>query len=251
MMHFRFIKSYLPVILNRFLIIPMPARGSMEFTLDMLQTFPGIHVAEGEVRSVLILPEMLPLELRKKEVIRDLQSRFTRENIKDDPMFRAYRDFFWKVGVDPTKTRPASEALVRRALMKGILPRINTAVDAYNLASAQCGIPIAAFDADLLTGGLVMRFATEGEQFRGIGMQKLIPLRRNQVVLTDEKDIVAIYPYRDADSTRVTIHTRNIHLVSCGVPQIDQEMVQRAYKTCARYLEEFTGGSPSGMVLSP
>ncbi|HUW43054.1 MAG TPA: hypothetical protein VMW02_02320, partial [Thermoplasmata archaeon] len=40
----------------------------------------------------------------------------TLEAVKDRPDFRAYRDFFWRLGVDPTKTRPASEALIRRIL---------------------------------------------------------------------------------------------------------------------------------------
>ena len=31
------------------------------------------------------------------------------EQVKDIPILRAYRDFYWKVGTDPTKTRPAGE----------------------------------------------------------------------------------------------------------------------------------------------
>src|SRR5439155_24626453 len=38
------------------------------------------------------------------------------ETLKDEPWLRAYRDFFWRVGVDPTKVRPAAEALLRRVI---------------------------------------------------------------------------------------------------------------------------------------
>ncbi|MDD1678627.1 MAG: hypothetical protein LUO93_05535 [Methanomicrobiales archaeon] len=224
---------------------------SMEFSPDVPKTFPGIGVAEGVVRSVSIPPYSPQLDLLEREVIRDLQTRYTLESVKNDPIFRAYRDFFWRVGVDPTKTRPASEALVRRVLIKGTLPRINTAVDAYNTASAQSGIPIAAFDADLLAGTLTMRFGQVGETFRGIGIQKPIPLHPNQVILADAREIVAIYPYRDADSTRVTTETRNIHLVACGAPGINRDLVKATYERCARYLKEFTGGSPDAVSVSP
>jgi DNA/RNA-binding domain of Phe-tRNA-synthetase-like protein len=223
----------------------------MELYPDVLSTFPGINVVEGEVRSARILPASPLLDQRRQEVIRDLQSRYNLETVKDDPVFRAYRDFFWRVGVDPTKTRPASEALVRRVLGKKALPRINTAVDAYNLASAESGIPIAAFDADLLAGDLTMRFAREGEEFLGIGMLKPIPLHQNQVILTDTRQIVAIYPYRDADSTRVTLDTQNIHLVTCGVPAIGREQILSAYRLCTRYLQDYCGGSPTLAILSP
>jgi len=86
------------------------------------------------------------------------------------PIFRTYRDFFWEIDIDPTKTRPASEALVRRVLQGKTLPTINTLVDAYNLASLTSGIPLAAFDYQSLEGELEMRFARKGEEFLGIGM---------------------------------------------------------------------------------
>jgi DNA/RNA-binding domain of Phe-tRNA-synthetase-like protein len=223
----------------------------MEFSPEVVVKFPGICVAEGDIRSVSIKAENAALEAFKPEVARIIKSKHTLENVKDDPVFRAYRDFFWSVGTDPTKTRPASEALVRRLLSGGMLPRINTAVDSYNLASAVSGVPIAAFDADKLDGSLTMRFAKEGESFTGIGMKEPIILKPNQVVLTDTKKVIAVYPYRDADNTKVTAATRNIRIVSCGVPRINKNRVLEAYGTCAAYLMEYAGGVPSEPRISP
>jgi DNA/RNA-binding domain of Phe-tRNA-synthetase-like protein len=223
----------------------------MEFSQEVLAAFPGIGVAEGDIRSVHITQEHPGLEALKLDIIREVRSRFTLEQVKDEPLFRAYRDFFWSVGVDPTKTRPASEALVRRMLSGGNLPRINTAVDAYNLASALTGIPMAAFDADTLTGDLAMRFARDGELFLGIGMEKPVVLQKNQVILTDSEQVIAIYPYRDSDATKVTPDTKNIHIVTCGVPKIDRQKVVAAYDVCAGYLKEYTGGVPSGAEVFP
>ncbi|HEY3422536.1 MAG TPA: phenylalanine--tRNA ligase beta subunit-related protein, partial [Methanocellaceae archaeon] len=168
----------------------------MHFTSDILEKFPGICVAEGDIRILRIEPHSTALDAYKNDVSDLIRSRFTLENVKDDPGFRAYRDFFWSVGIDPTKTRPASEALVRRILANKQLPTINTAVDAYNLASALSGVPIAAFDADTLEGPLTMRFAVDGESFQGIGMKEPVMLKQNQVILADSKKIIASYPYR-------------------------------------------------------
>jgi DNA/RNA-binding domain of Phe-tRNA-synthetase-like protein len=223
----------------------------MELSPEVVEKFPGICVAEGDIRSVSVKAENTALEAFKSEVVRIVRSKHTLENVKDDPVFRAYRDFFWSVGTDPTKTRPASEALVRRLLSGGMLPRINTAVDAYNLASAVSGVPIAAFDADRIEGGLTMRFAREGESFTGIGMKEPAMLKPNQVVLTDTKKIIAVYPYRDSDNTKVTAATRNIHIVSCGVPHINKKRVLEAYGICATYLMEYAGGVPSEPRTSP
>ena len=159
---------------------------------DIRKTFPGLFIVEGDIGPLSITDKNPRLEILKNEVITEIKGRFTLEQVKDEPLFRAYRDFFWSVGVDPTKTRPASEALVRRILAGKPLPSINTAVDAYNLASIRTGVPIGAFDADLLHGELSMRFAQEGEEFLGIGMEKPINLQKNQVILIDERDYCSV-----------------------------------------------------------
>ena len=211
----------------------------MIFHEDIITTFPGLFVVEGDVGPVSIEKNNANLEMLKQTIITEVNERYTLEQVKDEPLFRAYRDFFWSVGVDPTKTRPASEALIRRILAGKPLPSINTAVDAYNLASIRTGVPIGAFDADLLHGELSMRFAQEGEEFLGIGMEKPINLQKNQVILIDEKEIIAVYPYRDSDETKITPGTKTIHIVSCGVPNIEKETVIRAYDLASAYLKEF------------
>lgn len=223
----------------------------MEFHDDILIAFPGICVAEGIIKSVRITRSSPSLEILKKEIIHEIRSRYTLEQVKDDPLFRAYRDFFWSVGVDPTKTRPASEALVRRILSGGTLPTINTAVDAYNLASASSSVPIGAFDSDTLSGNLTMRFATEGEVFLGIGMDKPVSLRKNQVILADPGEIIAVYPYRDSNATKVTNETKNIHIVACGVPGVKRELVLGGYALCAGYLKNHAFGIPPAPGIFP
>lgn len=223
----------------------------MNFSHEVLVTFKGICVAEGDIRSVQIAPESPGLEILKLETIQEMKSRYTLDLVKNEPVFRAYRDFFWSVGVDPTKTRPASEALIRRILSVGKLPGINTAVDAYNLASVRTGIPIAAFDAGTLTGDLTLRFARDGELFFGIGMEKPAVLHPNQVIMTDAEQIIAIYPYRDSDSTKVTPETRNIRIITCGVPNIDRERLIEAFDLCAGYLKRYAGGTSERAEVFP
>jgi DNA/RNA-binding domain of Phe-tRNA-synthetase-like protein len=211
----------------------------MKMHNDILAAFPGLSVAEGKVGPLSIQEKSPRLEALRDEIVCSVREQYTLERIKDEPLFRAYRDFFWRVGVDPTRTRPASEALVRRILAGKMLPAINTAVDAYNLASIRTGIPIAAFDADTLAGELSMRFAEEGEAFLGIGMTAPVLLHKNQVILTDDDAIVAVYPYRDSDATKITLDTETVHIVACGVPKVEREKVHSAYELAVAYLQEY------------
>ena len=167
--------------------------------------------------------------------------------VKDQKVFRAYRDFFWGVGVDPTKTRPAGEALTRRILSGWGLPTINTFVDSYNLASAETGIAIAAFDLSKVSGpDLSMRKATPREVFLGIGMEAPIELKGVEMVIEDSRsrELVAVYPYRDSDGSKVTEESESALLMMCGVPGIETSLLEEARDVAKRYVERFCTRAP-------
>lgn len=66
-----------------------------------------------------------------------------------------------------------------------------------------------------------MRQAQAGEEFLGIGMNESMRLTGVEVVVTDEEKLIAVYPYRDADSSKVIEATQDLVLMVCGVPGID------------------------------
>jgi DNA/RNA-binding domain of Phe-tRNA-synthetase-like protein len=123
--------------------------------------FPGLAAQIVRFTGVTVARESPELERYKKEVAERIRERWNVEELRDHPTFRAYRDFFWRMDIDPTKTRPAAEALIRRVLRGNPIPKINTWVDAYNLVSMESAIPVASFDTDLLEGPLLMREAEE------------------------------------------------------------------------------------------
>ena len=67
-------------------------------------------------------------------------------------------------------------------------------------------------------------------------------LHKNQVALTDEDAIVAVYPYRDSDATKITLATTMVHIVACGVPGVEREKVYSACELAITYLQEYASG---------
>jgi len=204
--------------------------------------YPSLDVLTRRVTNVLVEQRNSELEKFKEELVKEVKAKYTLDSLKDAPTFRAYRDFFWRVGIDPTKNRPAAEALIRRILRDNPIPNINTVVDAYNLASIKTEIALAAFDIQELRGALVMRFASRGEKFLGIGMEKPMDLEGGEVVISDDQKLVAIYPHRDADRSKVTEKTRDILLLVCGVPGIAKDALAGAAAVAVEYLTRFCGG---------
>ena len=223
----------------------------MRLTLDkeVRERFPDLKLALVEVRGVVVKKQAEGLNELKQEVLSWVRENYRLETLKDVPIFRLYRDFFWRLNIDPTKIRPASEALVRRVLQGKSLPNINTVVDAYNLASIKTGVPLAVFDAEKLKGDLMMRFARKGEKFLGIGMKEPVTLKGGELVIADEEKLIAIYPYRDSDEAKVTESTTNILVVSCGVPGVDAERLRDAAKTAVDFIGRFCGGAPGDIIL--
>ena len=214
----------------------------LKIDIQLKTSFPELKVLTCEIRGVKVEKRNVELEKFEDEITKHARERYDLESLKDGSTFRAYRDFFWKIGIDPTKIRPASEALIRRILGGRTIPRINTLVDAYNLASIKTEIALAAFDADKLKGNLLMRFAEKGEEFLGIGMEKPMLLHGGEIVISDGEKLVAVYPYRDADSTKITEKTKNVLLLVCGVPGIGEEILQNAAQVALEFVTRFCGG---------
>ena len=215
----------------------------LEVDKDLETKFPSLSALVMRLQGAKVRLEDPELEAFKEEVIERIKGRWALEQLREHPVFRAYRDFFWRVGVDPTKTRPASEALIRRVLRGRSLPRINTFVDAYNLASMEAAVPLAAFDMAWLSGDLLMREAATGEEFLGIGMEKPVILEGGEVVVEDGEKFVAIYPYRDAEVAKITVDTEDVLMLVCGVPNVGSDILNQAERISKEYVTRFCGGS--------
>ncbi len=170
-----------------------------------------------------------------ERLLDELRGGFTLEGLKRDPRVRAYRDFYWRIGVDPTKTRPSSEALVRRAL-RGRFPRINPVVDAGNVASARGMVPIGLYDLDSLVLPARLTLSRGGEEFKPIGggPEELPP--GIPVLVDAQGKIVHVYPHRDSIDTAVKPSTTKILAIAAGVPGIPGEALIETLRDLGRLL---------------
>ena len=204
--------------------------------------FPELSIGVGIINNVHVEAENEQIKKLRKPVYEEVRAKYDLETLKDNPTVRAYRDFYWRLDIDPTKTRPSGEALLRRVLHGDDLPRISTLVDAYNLASTKTIIPISGFDKDRLTPPFHVRFAKDGETFLGIGMAKPMTLTDNMLVLADEKQVLCVYPYRDSDYTKITEQTRNVLIVSYGAQEITEQQLTEAVEVTLEYIKLVSGG---------
>jgi DNA/RNA-binding domain of Phe-tRNA-synthetase-like protein len=89
------------------------------------------------------------------------------------PAVQAVRRIFHKSGVDPTRYRPSSEALLRRVLKARGLYLVNSAVDLVNYFSLMTLWPMGLFDSSLIRPPVLFRSGRAGETYQGIGREML------------------------------------------------------------------------------
>jgi len=215
---------------------------NVEWASDVSEKFPKLAICIGVISNVRVEKENSQTKDLKRTVYSEVKAKYNIESLKDNPTVRAYRDFYWKLDIDPTKRRPSGEALLRRILHGDELPCISTVVDAYNLASMETIIPISGFDKDSISPPFHVRYARDDEAFTGIGMKQPIALKGNMFVLADEKQILCVYPYRDSYFTKITEKTRNVLIVGYGAPQISEEQLREAVETTLSYIQRCSGG---------
>jgi DNA/RNA-binding domain of Phe-tRNA-synthetase-like protein len=208
---------------------------NMEFTAvfdpEVSNRLPGLSMCIGALANVHVEKNNEQVKSLRNTVYEEVKARYKIETLRDDPTVRAYRDLHWKLGIDPTRTRPSGEALLRRFLNGNDLPDISNVVDAYNLASMKTVIPISGFDRDRLNLPLHVRFAGNGDVFTGIGMDKPLSLTERMLIVVDGKQVVCIYRYRDSDDTKITLNTRNVIVVGYGAPGIAECQLKEAVET--------------------
>jgi len=208
----------------------------------------GIFIAYTEVTSIIVRETDNGLEEEMKK-IEEKYKGIDIDSLKDDPVVRAYRDFYWKIKIDPTKTRPSGEALRRRIARNGKLPRINNVVDIGNLVSADTMVPIGIYDTARFKYPLVLRLSEGNETFFGIGKKEPEKLDKDiPILVDDEGKVMHIYPYRDSQLTNVINTTENVLIVSAGVMGVPEELVRNATTRVAELLVKYACGKWNGEV---
>jgi DNA/RNA-binding domain of Phe-tRNA-synthetase-like protein len=150
----------------------------------------------------------------------------------------AVRTMYKRVGLDPTKRRPSSEALLRRVRKGDPLPRINSMVDVCNWCSLEFQLPYGLYDAAHIDGDVVLRLGTPGESYPGIRKDDVHVGGR--ITLADRRGPFG-NPTSDSARTMVTTATTRALVVVFAPFELDERRVSHVLDVTAHRMNEFTG----------
>ena len=155
----------------------------------------------------------------------------------------AVRAMYRRFGVDPTKTRPSSEALLRRMRKGDALPRINNVVDVCNWCSLEFQVPYGLYDLSKVSGPIELRVGAAGEAYAGIRKDDVHVDGR--LVLADALGAFG-NPTSDSARTMVTTAATAILTVIFAPASVGAGDLERMLDVTSERMRRFAGGIERG-----
>lgn len=215
----------------------------MEFRAAM---FP-IQISLGSVRLGLLeadqvltgpAPEDLSAELRS--VTAELARARTVEAVATMEPVRAVRAMFRSWGLDPSKYRPSSEALLRRVALGKGLYSISNVVDIINLSSIETAWPYGCYDRERVLPPITLRLGAHGEKYEGIGRR--VWHLQGRPVLADAAGPFGS-PISDSTRTMITGETRSLLATIFAPASATEASVGQALARLAERLERWAAAA--------
>jgi DNA/RNA-binding domain of Phe-tRNA-synthetase-like protein len=159
--------------------------------------------------------------------------------VRGDVDVSAARALYRALGLDPTKTRPSSEALLRRIRRGEPLPRINTVVDLGNWCSVEVQLPYGLYDLEKVDGPVELRRGREDESYAGI--RKDVVHLAGRLVLADRSGPFG-NPSSDSARTMVGPGARRVLVVVYAPASFGTPAVSRILDLTSERMARWAGG---------
>jgi DNA/RNA-binding domain of Phe-tRNA-synthetase-like protein len=211
---------------------------------NVVEKYPSIHIGVLIGRDMNNQSQIPDLEELQKQAIDSAKELIGDKPPTKHPHISSWRETYRSFGTKPGDYRPSAEALIRRAIKEGNLPRINNAVDLYNLVSVKHVIPMGGFDLDKVDGNIHLRFSDGDEFFKPLGLGETEKTYPGEVVYADDSRILTRrWNYRDTDFTKITKQTKNLVMFIDATREISVEKVGKALLELQTLYEKNCGGT--------
>ncbi|MFI8962478.1 B3/4 domain-containing protein [Streptomyces sp. NPDC053493] len=167
---------------------------------------PGFTHLAVEARGLVNGPSDASSSALLDDAARRLAERLDGRTPDQDPHVAAWRAAYAAFGAKPSRTRNSAEALARRALADGGLPRINRLVDAYNAVSVAHLIPVGGEDLGKIQGAMRLVRADGREEFVTVagGEETVEHPEPGEVIWCDEAGVTCRrWNWRQGPRTRI------------------------------------------------
>lgn len=189
------------------------------------------------LEDLLVKADDPALKLAIESLSEEYRAKFAGLEIGQVPGIAEVRASYKALGIDPTKTRPSSEALLRRVLKGQGLYTVNTLVDALNLCSLRYLVPFGLYDLVNVKPPVAVRVGGEGEGYEGIRKDRVNVAGR--ACLVDAEGPFG-NPTSDSDRTKITLATTRALVVPFLPVSLNESRVKEIVEGTAVTLRNYS-----------
>lgn len=207
----------------------------------------GVKLGVVEADSVEVALVNEDLARVMDEVCERKRTELTLESLAELEAVRAVRGMFRGWGMDPSKYRPSSEALLRRVVQGKGLYRVSNVVDMCNLGSIENAWPYGCYDRAKLAAPIALRHGAAGEKYEGIGKQTWH--LEGRPVLADASGPFGS-PISDSTRSMITEAARDVMAVIYAPVEARDDRLEAAMKVLMERMEKFVGARETRASVS-
>lgn len=162
------------------------------------------------------------------------------------PHLAAWAQAFQRFGAKPQRTPCSAEALRKRFLRDGALPRVNPVVDLYNAISLRYAIPVGGENLDAYVGTPRLTIADGSEAFDTVkdGNPAVESPEAGEVVWRDDQGVTCRrWNWRQGVRTRLNADARRMWFILESLGPMPIEALHEAHDRLVGGLQEMSPGS--------
>ncbi len=219
---------------------------SIQATQIIKEKISGLKLGIVSAHSVTVHKPGAEFDQHLAELVDFLQNKFKNHRPAEDEVVSHVRRMYRRIGWEPTRYRPSSEALVRRLLNGKGLYRINNLVDYGNLISARFHLPMGLYDTSKLKGQIRMDVGKEDETYQGISNPEIHA--NGKLILRDDQGIFG-NPTADSLRTSITDSTKSVLAVFFCPPEVDDSYLNQTMRALHTAYQPFTTAAIEEQVI--
>lgn len=205
---------------------------------EIEELLPNCRLGYNVIRNVTVKGTPSSLALEFQQIQAEIAQLYNINTLTTVPRILAVRTMFKKLTCDPSRYRPASEAMVRRVLQRKELYYVNSAVDVNNYCSLKYLLPFGIYDFDNIQGNIVYGISNEGTYENIAGN---MVSTQGKPFLTDDRGVFG-NPTSDSRRTAVKLSTKNLVSVVYADEEVRNEELSSVLDFSAKMFMRYSGG---------
>jgi DNA/RNA-binding domain of Phe-tRNA-synthetase-like protein len=185
----------------------------------IVEKIPGLQLGILEIHNFKVSKYSESVQNTFHNLFSYIENKYADVPPSSDQIISAVRRMYRRIGWEPTRYRPSSEAMIRRILKRKGLYNINNAVDLGNVASTWFHLPMGLYDMNKIDGKIEIDVGKVDETYKGLSIDLIHA--EGKLILRDNLGIFG-NPTADSERTCINSETKEVMAIFFTPPEVER-----------------------------